>query len=29
VDEVIATGTQRAGAVARQTIEEITDAMKI
>jgi len=29
VDEVIATGTQRAGTVARQTIEEVTDAMKI
>ena len=29
VDEVIATGTQRAGVVARQTIEEVTDAMNI
>ena len=29
VDEVIATGTQRASVVARQTIEEVTDAMNI
>src|SRR6185503_9712085 len=29
VDEVIATGTKRAGAVASQTITEVTDAMNI